>query len=110
MSYFKDLTKNKLFVIAEACDNHMGSFDMAIALVDAAVSSGVDAIKFQHHLAYEEMLEDAPMSDNFSEPLFDFLEKCINSEEHIRLKEYCDSKNITYLCTPFLTKLPQLKN
>lgn len=112
MSYFKDLTKNKLFVIAEACDNHMGSFDMAIALVDAAVSSGVDAIKFQHHLAYEEMLEDAPMSDNFSEPLFDFLERnALTLDEHIRLKEYCDSKKITYLCTPFSYKAAtEIKN
>ena len=105
MSYFKDLTKDKLFVIAEACDNHMGSFDMAIALVDAAVASGVDAIKFQHHLAYEEMLEDTPMSDNFAEPLFDFLERnALSLEDHFRLKKYCDTKKITYLCTPFSFK------
>jgi N-acetylneuraminate synthase len=108
MSFFEQLTSTApggVYAIAEGCDNHMGSLDMAIALVDAAQSAGADAIKFQHHLAYEEMLRDAPMSDNFAEPLFDFLERnALDLDEHEKLARYCIERKITYLCTPFSLK------
>ena len=78
MSFFKELVekaKGNIFIIAEACDNHMGSLDMAKALARAALVAGADAVKFQHHLPQEEMLEDVPLSDNFEESLFQFLEQ-----------------------------------
>ena len=64
-----------VYIIAEACDNHMGSLEVARALCRAAKYSGSNAVKFQHHLADEEMLRSAEMSDNFEEHLFDFLEE-----------------------------------
>ena len=63
------------FIIAEACDNHFGKIELAIQMIDKAKKAGVDAIKFQHHLPDEEMLPDIPMSDNFEEPLYEFLKK-----------------------------------
>lgn len=111
MNYFKKLIKknsNKPYLIAEACDNHMGSLDMAKALVNAAVSGGASAVKFQHHIANEEMLENSPMSDNFSESLFDFLERnSLKLSDHFELAKYCKKKKITYLCTPFSFKAAQ---
>jgi len=108
MKFFNELVSNakgEIYIIAEACDNHMGSYDIAIGLVDAAVYSGANAVKFQHHLANEEMLEDTPMSDNFDEPLFDFLNRnSLTLDEHKKLSKYCNEKNITYLCTPFSYK------
>lgn len=99
------LGSNKTYFIAEGCDNHLGSFDMARGLVDAAVYAGADAIKFQHHLPDEEMLEDTPLSDNMEESLFDFLKRnSLSLEDHFKLKEYCDRVGITYLCTPFSLK------
>ena len=38
---------NKVFIIAEAGVNHNGSIDIAKKLIDAAVASGADAVKFQ---------------------------------------------------------------
>jgi len=89
-------------VIAEACDNHFGSLDRAKAMIREAKNAGVDVIKFQHHLADEEMLPDAPMSDNFDEPLYEFLKKnALTISQHLELKDYCKKVGIAYLCTPF---------
>ena len=105
MNFFEDLVNNVnggVYVIAEGCDNHMGSTIIAKALIDAALACGADAIKFQHHLVEEEMLVNDLSSDNFEEPLHNFLKiNALSLSQHRELKEYCDQLNITYLCTPF---------
>jgi N,N'-diacetyllegionaminate synthase len=96
------------FVIAEACDNHLGNMDAARAMVREAKSAGADAIKFQHHLPDEEMLPDTPMSDNFDEPLYEFLKKyALELDQHQELEDYCDEIGIAYMCTPFSWKAAQ---
>ena len=96
---------DKCIIIAEACDNHMGCMETAIEMCNQAKLAGADIIKFQHHLADEEMLEDSPMSDNFDEPLYDFLKKnALSLDDHKTLKKHCESIDITYLCTPFSYK------
>lgn len=89
-------------VIAEACDNHMGDLDVALEMARQAKLAKADVVKYQHHLPDEEMLPDAPMSDNFDQPLYEFLKKhALTLEDHRRIRDYCDSIGITYLCTPF---------
>ena len=96
---------NQTFIIAEACDNHMGRMDYALKMVDIAILCGANAIKFQHHLPDEEMLPDVPMSDNFKEPLYEILKKfSLTLDQHKELKSYCDQKGILYMCTPFSLK------
>lgn len=91
-----------VFIIAEACDNHFGKMELAMEMVRKAKLAGADCIKFQHHLADEEMLPDIPMSDNFKEPLYEFLKKnALTLEQHRKLKQYCEDVGILYLCTPF---------
>ncbi len=100
--------KHPVFIIAEACDNHLGNMEVARNMVREAKLAGADAIKFQHHLPDEEMLPDAPMSDNFEEPLYDFLKKyALKLEQHYELKRYCDEIGILYMCTPFSWKAAQ---
>lgn len=90
------------FIIAEACDNHLGDTGAALEMIRRAKLAGADAIKFQHHLADEEMLPDAPMSDNFEEPLYEFLKKhALTLEQHALLKKACEDAGILYMCTPF---------
>lgn len=94
-----------VFIIAEACDNHMGDMGVAREMVRQAKIAGADAIKFQHHLPDEEMLPDVPMSDNFEEPLYEFLKKhALTLDQHRELKAHCDAVGIMYLCTPFSWK------
>ena len=99
-------------IIAEACDNHFGSLDRAKRMIQAASASGADIIKFQHHIAEEEMLKEVPRSGNFKgESLFEFLEKyALSIEDHVELINVCEENNIHYLCTPFsLAAAIQLK-
>src|SRR5690606_23522675 len=95
-------SRDPVFVIAEACDNHLGDMGAAREMVRRAKLAGADAIKFQHHLPDEEMLPDAPMSSNFQEPLYEFLKKhALSLQQHRELKAYCEEVGILYLCTPF---------
>lgn len=98
-------TSYEPYIIAEACDNHMGNLDVAKEMALQAKLAGTDCIKFQHHLPDEEMLPNVPMSNNFDIPLYEFLKlHALKLEDHIALKKYCDEIGITYLCTPFSYK------
>ena len=46
MTYSFDPSK-KVFIVAEIGNNHEGSFDLAMEMVEAAAKTGVDAVKFQ---------------------------------------------------------------
>lgn len=90
------------YIIAEACDNHLGNTETAKEMIRQAKLAGADCIKFQHHLPEEEMLPDVPMSSNFDMPLFEFLKKyALTLDQHRELKAYCEEVGIHYLCTPF---------
>ncbi len=99
----REISRNsKCFIIAEAADNHLGDINTAKEMALQAKLAGVDAIKYQHHLPDEEMLKDIPMSDNFEEPLYDFLVKhALTLDQHKELKKYCEDIGILYMCTPF---------
>lgn len=94
------------YVIAEACDNHFGDLDVAKEMALQAKLCGADAVKYQHHIPDEEMVPgEMPMSSNFLEPLYDFLQKyALKLEDHAALMNYCREIGITYLCTPFSRK------
>lgn len=92
----------KPYIIAEACINHQGDVNIGERMVYVAHAHRADAIKFQIHVLPNEMLREAPQSDNFDEPLYDTLEKTnLTIEEHIRLKKLCEGLGIHYICTPF---------
>ena len=95
----------KPYIIAEACINHEGKIALAKKMIDEAVRAGVSAIKFQFHVLDDEMLKQTPKSSNFSETLFDTLNRTnLSINEHKYLKSYCEEKKIDYLCTPFSFK------
>ncbi|MDP6085966.1 MAG: N-acetylneuraminate synthase family protein [Nitrospinota bacterium] len=91
------------FVIAEVGINHEGEFSKAIELVDAAVESGADCIKFQCHITEAEMVPTDMKPGAISEErLWDIIKRCeLTENEERRVKDYCEKKGILYLCTPF---------
>ncbi len=97
--------KNKPYIIAEACINHEGNMKLAKKMIATAAKTGASAIKFQMHVLDDEMLKKTPKSSNFSESLYDTLNRTnFNTKQHIYLKKICKMHNIDYLCTPFSRK------
>lgn len=96
------------FIIAEAGVNHNGDLAMAKQLVDVAVESGADAVKFQTFRAESLVTSGAERAayqkQNMGgdESQFEMLKKLELSFEDFRiLKKYCDGKKIEFLSTPF---------
>lgn len=102
------MKENKVFVIAEAGVNHNGSLDLAKKLIDIAVNSGADAVKFQTFRAKNLVAKHAPKAEyqnattNPEESQFDMIQKLeLNYQDHKELIKYCKSKKIIFLSTPF---------
>ena len=90
-------------VLAEIGINHEGVFDKAISLVDAAIESGAEVVKFQTHLTEHEMLEtDMKPGDISEESLWNIIKRCeLKEEEEYNIQKYCLQNKIIYLSTPF---------
>jgi len=96
------------FVIAEAGVNHNGDMSLAYRLVDAAVEAGADAIKFQAFITEDLITPAAPKAGYQVETTgelgsqYSMLKALeLSGAQHRALKEYCDQKGISYLCTPY---------
>ena len=97
-----------VFIIAEAGVNHNGSLDLAFELVDAAVESGADAVKFQSFKTEHIVTPQAPKSTYHIETTgskqswFDLLKtQELDRTAHASIIDYCRQKNILFLSTPY---------
>lgn len=90
-------------VIAEVGINHGGEIGKAIECIDAAAAAGAECVKFQSHITEAEMLPVGITPRGISdEPLWDIMRRCqLTAAEERALKEYCETKGVIYLCTPF---------
>jgi len=95
--------EHPVFVIAEAGINHNGSLLIAKKLVTMAKKAGADCIKFQTHIAEEEMIKTKILPGKISKkPLWDIIKNCeLNEIEEEEIKRYCKIKKILFLSTPF---------
>lgn len=96
------------YIIAEAGVNHNGNIDLAFQLVDVSIAAGADAVKFQIFDADKLTTADAPKAEyqkgttgktGSQQDMLKSLE--LNYDDHKKIKDYCDTKGITYLATPF---------
>ena len=90
-------------VVPEVGINHDGSIEKAFNLVDAAIDCGCKIIKFQTHITEMEMIETDMKPGNISKTsLWDIIKKAeLTREEEFKLFNYCNSKGIEFLSTPF---------
>ena len=95
-------------IIAEAGVNHNGDVNIAHNLIDAAVETGVDAIKFQTFIAEETVSQAAPLANhhiaNTGTELthFELIKKLeLPFDSFKKLKDYCSQKNIYFISTPY---------
>ena len=89
------------FIIAEAGANHNRDFDQAKALIDVAVESKADAVKFQTYSSetlYSKYTPDFAGYTNISKLIKDIE---LPREWQADLKKYSDEKGIEFMSTPF---------
>lgn len=105
------------FIVAEAGANHEGEFDKARELIDAAVETGADSIKFQHYKADKLAAREAKRywrvsgdeegfqfdPDHYKEDQKSTFAKIdgLPREKDAELFRYGSEKNIIVFSTPF---------
>ena len=102
--------ESNCFVVAEIGANHMGEVKIAEKMILAAKDSGANAVKFQTFKAEELNTENAPKSSYHIETTgsdteqtwFELLKtQEISKEMHLELIDYCYTKGIIFLSTPY---------
>lgn len=93
------------YIIAEIGQAHEGSLGILYSYIDAIAQTGVDAVKFQMHIAEAESSEYEPFRIQFSledKTRFDYWKRMSFSLEQWRaIKQYCESLGLDFICSPF---------
>ena len=96
---------SRVFVIAEIGNNHNGSLKVAKDLVDASIEAGADCVKFQIRNR-EALYRQAPGSEGSEDLGVEYIQDRLSKveltiTEHRELRDYCATKNVLYMCTPW---------
>ncbi len=94
-----------MFIIAEVGQAHEGSLGIAHSYIEALSKTGVDAVKFQIHIAEAESSEFEPFRVKFStqdKTRFDYWKRMeFTQEQWQELKAHCENAGVEFLASPF---------
>jgi N,N'-diacetyllegionaminate synthase len=101
-----------MFIISEIGQAHEGSLGMALSYIDALADAGVDAVKFQVHIAEAESSEFEPFRVKFSnqdKSRYDYWKRMeFSIDEWKLLKSQCDDREVEFLASPFSNKAVEI--
>lgn len=93
------------YIIAEIGQAHDGSLGVLHSYIDAIAQTGVDAVKFQMHIAEAESSQYEPFRVKFSledKTRFDYWKRMAFSLEQWKgIKQHCDEVGLDFICSPF---------
>lgn len=96
---------DQTFIIAEIGQAHDGSLGILHSYIDAVATTGVDAIKFQTHIAEAESSLLEPFRVNFSyedATRFDYWKRMsFSKEQWVTIKEHCEAVGLEFMSSPF---------
>ena len=96
-----EIGAGRAFLIAEIGNNHNGSFERAVEMVDKAREAGADCVKFQmRHLdqVYRQRSLSKSGDDLGTEYVIDLLYRFeLSVDQHQHLSEYCSQSGIPYM-------------
>lgn len=93
------------YLIAEIGQAHEGSLGILHSYIDAVASTGVNAIKFQLHIAEAESSAYEPFRVKFSyedKTRYDYWKRMeFTLEQWKEIKSHCDEVGLDFICSPF---------
>lgn len=103
---------NRTFVIGEVAQAHDGSLGTAHAYIDALAKAGVDAVKFQTHIARAESSPDEKFRVNVfpqDATRYDYWQRMEFSPEQWRgLSDHAKQRDLVFLSSPFSIEAVEL--
>lgn len=94
-----------MFIIAEIAQAHEGSLGRAHSYIDALARTGVNAVKFQVHIAEAESSKHEPFRVQFSDrdrSRFEYWRRMeFTQEQWKELKSHCEEKGMEFIASPF---------
>lgn len=95
----------RTFIIAEVAQAHEGSLGIAHSYIDVLADAGVDAVKFQTHIAEAESSNEEEFRVKFSfedATRFDYWKRMEFTEEQWKgLQVHCEEKGVQFISSPF---------
>lgn len=97
--------KDDYLIIAEIAQAHDGSLGILHSYIDALADTGINAIKFQTHIADAESSSYEPFRIPFSyvdKTRFDYWKRMeFTFEQWVEIKKHCEARNLEFISSPF---------